>query len=148
MNYNKIYNYTIVLIIALVAVYLFLIFLKIDYNPNYVRKGHHDFSFKGYLKFFIYLIGWFFFLMGVFQLKEYLLGQNKLLLISVLYIIIISYVLFLFSVTYGFNETSLKTGAFFKAASLIISSFIVLLFSWTKYATELHERSKNNFLKK
>jgi hypothetical protein len=110
-------------------------------------KGPHDYRFRGYLKFMIYCIAWIIFLLGIIQLKFYLLGKNTLPFISIIYCGIIGYVLYLISVTYGFNVEFLETGAFTKALALILTSLIVLIFSWSGYVKKIHLQSKNNIFR-
>lgn len=107
-------------------------------------KGHHDYRFKGYLKFVIYCIVWILFLIGTIQLKFHLLGKNTLPFISIIYCGIIGYVLYLISATYGFNGEFLETGAFTKALAIILPNVIVLIFSWSGYVKKMHLQSKNN----
>jgi hypothetical protein len=147
MKLIKNYNIIVTSIILLIAIYLWTIFVKIDYDPNYIMKGHHDYRFLGYLKFMIYCIAWVIFIIGIFQLKYHLMGKNRLLLISIIYFGIIGYILYLLSVCYGFGMAIAKTGAFRKALTLILPSLIILIFSWTKYVKKIHKESKSNKFK-
>jgi hypothetical protein len=142
MKLIKNYNYIVISIILLISIYLWTIFTKINYNPNYVMKGHHDYPFNGYLKFMFYCVGWIIFMTGVIQLKHHLMGINRLPLISIIYFGIIGYVFFLLFVCNGFEMEVIKTGMFRKALSLTLPSIIILIFSWSKYAKEIHEESK------
>lgn len=137
-NYNKI----IIAITLLIITYLWTVFLKIDYNPNHVMKGHHDYSFRGYLLFFFYCIGWIIFLTGIIQLKYHLMGTNRLPLITIIYFGIIGYVFFLLTICCDFDSSIVETGAFRKSMNIFLPSVIVLSFSWTKYVKNIHMKYK------
>ena len=143
-NFNKI----IIVIALLIAIYLWGIFIEIDYNPNYVMKGHHDYAFRGYLLFIFYTIGWVLFLIGIIQLKCHLMGLNRLPLISIIYFGIIGYVFFLLTICGNFDSSIIKTGAFRKSINIVLPSLIVLSFSWTKYVKNIHLESKKNIMQK
>jgi hypothetical protein len=144
MKLIKNYNYIVISIIILISIYLWTIFTKINYNPNYVMKGHHDYPFNGYLIFIFYCVGWIIFTTGIIQVKHHLMGVNRLPLISIIYFGIIGYVFFLLFVCGDFDITILKTGKFRKALNLILPSIIILVFSRSKYVKKMHEESKIN----
>jgi hypothetical protein len=144
MKLIKYYNYITTLIILLITMYLWTIFTKINYNPNHIMKGHHDYAFNGYLMFIFYCVGWILFITGIILLKDYLMGENSLPVILIIYFGIIGYVSFLLIVCSDFDLKIIRTGAFHKSINLILPCVIVLIFSWTKYAKQIHEKSKTN----
>jgi amino acid transporter len=148
MKINKNYNYFLYITITIILIYLWTIFTKIHYDPNYVMKGHHDYRFRGFLIFGIYVFGWFFFVLGLYQLKYYLRGNNTLLLLTIIYSCLIGYVFYLLFEGNTIELSSVSSGRFRKSMAIIIPSLIILIFSWTKYAKLIHLESKLQNLEK
>ena len=142
MKLTKNYNYFLYITTTVIAIYLWSIFTKIHYNPNYVMKGHHDYPINVFLIFGIYTCGWGIFVLGLFQLKLYLNGNNQLTIITIIYTCLILYAFFLLLEGSTIDRSILSTGRFKKSMAIIIPSSNVLIFSWTKYAKRINLESK------
>lgn len=142
MNLKKISNYFIFLIIIIIVIYLWSILKTIEYNPNHKMKSHHDYSINGFLIFAGYTYCWGVFVFGLFQLKYYLLGKDKLQIITITYSCMIGYLLFLVLICKPIDMSLVNTGFFKKPMALIIPSSIALLYSRTSIAKKIHMQSK------
>ena len=147
MKLVKNFNYILLITIVTIAIYLWTIYTNINYNPNHIPVSHHDYGISGFVILACYTIAWIIFIVGLLQLKCYLLGKDRIYLIVFIYGAIISYTLFLLfqPIQLFFEPIDLKifrSGSFKKSLVLVIPSTLILIFTTTKYARAIHYKNK------
>ncbi|MGC4039286.1 MAG: hypothetical protein QM710_00395 [Flavobacterium sp.] len=141
----KYFDKFLILAIMLIAAYLVYVFASIDFDPDYTNKGHHDNAFNGYMIALICTFFWTVFIVGLFQVKYYLQGKERLYLVSFIFAGLSLYLLALTFLCFPMSYKEKRTiDAFMNFFVLIIPSLILLGFSWTKYVRNIHNQSKLN----
>lgn len=139
MKLVKNYIIFLTLTITSIVIYLTLMFVDIEYNPNYKMKGHHDYAFNGYLLFGLFTCFWLVFTFGLFQLKFYLEGKERLPLTKFVFGGLFLYGLFLILLEYPFSS---EKNNILHLVMLTLASLLMLVFSLAKPAKESHRQSK------
>lgn len=142
MDIKKNYNILLFCAIAVIVLYLIFMFANIKYNPYHVMKHHHDYPFSGYLLFFIFTCFWGVFVLGLFQLKSYLLGKERLLFVNFIFGALTLYLSMICVdfLTEPLNDETNKQLINF--LPLITPSIFLMVFSWTPFAKAIHNKSK------
>ncbi len=141
MTLKKNFSYALYISIVMIGIYLLAIFLNIKYDPNHIPKSHHDYGINSFLIFIAYAFGWLVFLIGFFQIKNYLNGKDNLYLLTFILGSTSAYILFLLFVCTPM-ETVIQSGSFKKGMGLFVPSIILLILSHTKNFKRVHTESK------